>query len=78
MFKSRYEIARVGEPANFLAAPAPDFYFKRLRVLIVLPSGSGSKEPKKKQLRLLNIGILVKFVKIFISPQTSKVKLQNI
>ena len=25
---------RAGEPANFLAAPAPDFFFKRLRLLI--------------------------------------------
>ena len=32
------------EPANFLAAPAPDFFFKRLRLslLIFFPSGSGS------------------------------------
>ena len=35
---------RAGEPANFLAAPAPDFFFKRLRLrlLIFSPSGSGS------------------------------------
>ena len=32
---------RAGEPANFLAAPAPDF-FKRLRHLIFFPNGSGS------------------------------------
>ena len=25
---------RAGEPANFLTAPAPDFFFKRLRLLI--------------------------------------------
>ena len=29
-------IIRAGEPANFLAAPAPDFFFKRLRLLIFL------------------------------------------
>ena len=25
---------RAGEPANFLAAPAPDFFFKRLRLSV--------------------------------------------
>ena len=35
-------LIRAGEPANFLAAPAPDFFFKRLRLLIFFPSGSGS------------------------------------
>ena len=34
---------RAGEPAIFLSAPAPalDFFFKRLRLLIFFPSGSG-------------------------------------
>ena len=81
-------IRRAGEPANFLAAPAPppDFFFKRLRLLIVFPrgsgswyffssgsgSGSGSKGPKTPGSdRLLLLG------KIFFSPQTSKVKLQK-
>ena len=66
------------EPANFLAAPAPDFIPKRLRLrprlrlLLFFLSGSGSKGPKtpgSDQLRLLG--------KIFFSPQTSKVKLQK-
>ena len=37
-------ICRAGEPANFFPAPAPDFFFKRLRLrlLIFFPSGSGS------------------------------------
>ena len=47
-------LIRAGEPANFLAAPAlspdfffqaapaPDFFPKRLRLLIFFPSGSGS------------------------------------
>ena len=36
--------SRAGEPANFLAAPAPDCFFKRLRLrpLIFFPSGFGS------------------------------------
>ena len=34
--------SRAGEPANFFPAPAPDFFFKRLRLLIFFPSGSGS------------------------------------
>ena len=47
--------SRAGEPANFFAAPAPDFFFKRLRLLIFsqaapapdfYPGGSGSKESK--------------------------------
>ena len=39
---------RAGEPANFLAAPAPDFFSKKLRIGLVVffSSGSGSKEPK--------------------------------
>ena len=28
------KVSRAGEPANFLAASAPDFFFKRLRLLI--------------------------------------------
>ena len=71
--------------ANFLVAPAPDFFFKaapapdffptRLRLLVFFferlrlqgakKTGSGS-------------WLLVKFGKIFFSPQTSKVKLQKI
>ena len=34
--------SRAGEPANFFPAPAPHFFFKRLRLLIFFPSGSGS------------------------------------
>ena len=34
------------EPANFFAAPAPDFFSKRLQLLVFFSSGSGSKEPK--------------------------------
>ena len=41
---------RAEELANFLAAPAPDFFSKRLRLrlrlLVFFSSGSGSKEPK--------------------------------
>ena len=33
---------RAGEPANFLAAPAPDFFPKLLRLLVFFSSGSGS------------------------------------
>ena len=40
-----YPSTRAGEPSNFLAAPAPDFFPKRLRLLVFF-SGSGSKEPK--------------------------------
>ena len=59
---------RAGEPANFLAAPAPapDFFFKRLQLLIFFPSGSGScfffkllrlQGDKNTRLRLLTIGL---------------------
>ena len=34
------------QPANFLAAPALDFFSKRLRLLVIFSSGSSSKEPK--------------------------------
>ena len=57
------------EPANFLAAPAPGFFFqaaaapdffpKRLRLLLFFSSGSGSEGPKtpgSDRLRLLTIG----------------------
>ena len=37
-----YVKINAGEPANFSSAPAPDFFFKRLRLLIFFPSGSGS------------------------------------
>ena len=52
---------RAGEPANSFPAPAPDFFFKRLRLLVFFSSGSGSgsKEPKtpgSDRLRLLTIG----------------------
>ena len=30
------EMARAGEPANFLAAPAPHFFFKRLRLRLLV------------------------------------------
>ena len=40
---------RAREPANFLAAPAPDFFFNRLRLLI--------PGDKKNRLRLLTIGL---------------------
>ena len=49
------------EPANFLVAPAPDFFF--------------SKGPKNTG---FGSWLLVKFGKIFFSPQASKVKLQKI
>ena len=70
-------LIRAGEPANFLAALAPDFFFKRLRLLIFFPSGSGSwffferlrlQGSKNSRLRLLG--------EIFFF-QTSKVKLQK-
>ena len=53
-------------------APAPDFFPKRLRLLVFFLSGSGSKGPKtpsSDRLRLLG--------KIVFSPQISKVKLQK-
>ena len=80
---------RAGEPANLLAAPAPDFFkaalapapdffpkWLRLRHLVFFSrgSGSGSKGPKKPG---SVYRLLVKFGKIFFSPQTSKVKLQK-
>ena len=34
--------SRAGETANILAAPSPDFTFKRLRLPIFFPSGSDS------------------------------------
>ena len=38
--------SRAEEPANFLAAPDPDFFSKRLRLMFFsVGSGSGSKEP---------------------------------
>ena len=64
---------RVGESANFLAAlaPAPDFFFKKLRLLIFsqaapAPAHGIFFEPlwlrlqgaKKNQLRLLTIGFI--------------------
>ena len=64
---------KAGEPANFLAAPAPDFFLKQLRLLIFFPSGSGSwyffgaarlQGAKNTQLRLPG--------KIFFFPQTSR------
>ena len=81
-FVYTYNNTRAGEPATFLAAPAPDFFIKRLRLLVFLferlwlrlrlwhrlqgakKTGSGS-------------WLLIKFGKIFFSPQTSKVKLQK-
>ena len=30
--------SRAGEPANFLAAPAPDFFIKRLRLRLPSPA----------------------------------------
>ena len=38
--KLRGEV-RAGEPDIFLVAPAPDFFFKRLMLLLFSPSGSG-------------------------------------
>ena len=54
--------SRGWEPANFLAAPAPDFFFKRLWLLIfsqAAPAPGIFFEPlwlQKKRLRLLTIG----------------------
>ena len=57
------------EPANFLSAPAPDFFFS---------SGSGSlyffRAAPAPRGQKTDSGLLVKFGKIFFSPQTSKVK----
>ena len=62
----------------FQAAPAPDFFPKRLRLLFFLSSGSGSgsgsKEPKTPG---SGSWLMVKFAKIFFSPQASKVKRQK-
>ena len=41
-FTAVYVFFRAGEPAIFLAAPAPHFFFKRLWLRIFFPSGSGS------------------------------------
>ena len=53
-----------GEPANFLTAPAPDFFFKRLWL-------QGAKNT-----RLLTIGFV--WQNILFSANYSKVKLQKI
>ena len=51
-------LPRAGEPANFLAAPAwlffqaapaPDFFPERLRLLIFFSSGSGAKNTRLRQ-----------------------------
>ena len=79
---------RAGEPANFLAAPAPapDFFFQaapapdffpkrlRLRLLVFFSSGSGSGSKGTKTPSSDRLRLLGK---IFFSPQTSKVKLQK-
>ena len=64
LFTGKKALGRAREPANFLAAPAPDFFFKQLRLLIFFPSGSGScfffwwlqLPGAKKRLWLLTIG----------------------
>ena len=45
LYKKYKVYVRAGEPANFFSAPAPDFFFKRLRLLIFFP--------KRLRLRLL-------------------------
>ena len=69
---------------KFFAAPAPDFFFKRLRLLI-FSQATPAPGIFFERLRLRFQGakksgswLLVKFGKIFFSPQTSKVKLQKI
>ena len=63
----------------FLAAPAPapDFFPKRLQLLVFFPSGSGSRRPKTCG---SGSWILVKFDKIIFPPLTTnvQVKLQAI
>ena len=64
----------------FQAAPAPDFFPNRLRLLVFFSSGSGSgsKEPKTPGSGSgSGSWLLVKFAKIFFSQQTSKVKRQK-
>ena len=58
----------------FQAAPAPDFFSQAAPASVFFSSGSGSgsKEPKTP-----GSWLLVKFDKIFFSPQTSKVKQQK-
>ena len=81
------EKSRAGESANFLTAPAPDFFssgsgtgswfFSKAApapVFFSSSSGSGSREPKTPG---SGSWLLVKFAKIFFSTQTSKVKLQK-
>ena len=63
-------IIRAGEPANFLVAPAPYFFFKRLWLLVFFFRWLRLQGAKKKALApdyWLSLGI-------FISPQPSKVK----
>ena len=72
---------RAGEPANFFSgsgswlffqvapAPAPDFFPKRLRLLVFFLERLWLQGAKNTRLRLLG--------KLFFSPQTSKVKLQK-
>ena len=60
---------RAGEPANFFAALAPDFFPKRLRLLVFFFERLRLQGAKNTRLRLIG--------KIFFSPQTSKVKLQK-
>ena len=71
----------------FQTAPAPDFFPNRLRLLVFISSGSGSwfffqaaSAPAPRSQKLPSptgsgSWLLVKFGKIFFSPQTSKVKL---
>ena len=47
---------RAGEPANFLASPAPDFFPKWLRLLVFFFERLRLQDAKKKRLRPLTIG----------------------
>ena len=75
-----------GEPANFSgsdswlffqAAPAPDCFPKRLRLRLLFFFQAAPAPRSQKQPAPTGSWLLVKFAKIFFSPQTSKVKRQK-
>ena len=80
-------VNRAGEPANSLAAPAPDFFFKRLRFLTFFQAAPAPDFfPTRLWLRLRLQGAKKNpaapapdywFSKIFFFPQTSKEKIKK-
>ena len=61
----------------FQAAPAPDFFPKRFRLLFFFQAAPAPRSQKHPAPTGFGSWLLVKFGKIFFSPQTKKVKLQK-